>query len=167
LAVGGIHVFNSHSPCRLLRAYPEQAVEDLGWVDSLALEAKREGHAEVGCGPETFMLEIKTPVRLEVALLDDSGPAGIALHERFKARARLYDGQGRELAVGKFTHFEWTAAGNFEIADDGSAGEFGYCDTCYGMQGFRAVQPGHGSLTASLNALQGTLMVTAKAAPSP
>lgn len=162
LAVGGIHVFDSQPPCRLLRAQPGQTVEDLGWADTLALEAKGEGHVEVDCGPKTFMLEIKAPVRLEIALLDNSRPAEIAVHERFKVRATLYDEQGRELEVGKFTHFQWTAAGILEIANDRSAGEFGFCDTCYGMQGFRAVQPGEGSLTASLNSLQGTLMVTAK-----
>ena len=30
----------------------------------------------------------------------------MAVHERFKVQARLYDRQGRELEVGKFTHFE-------------------------------------------------------------
>ena len=52
LAVGGIHVFERQMPCRLTRAKPEGAVEDLAWIDSLALEGKSEGSAEVRCGSD-------------------------------------------------------------------------------------------------------------------
>ena len=162
LAVGGIHIFEKQTSCQLGRVEPEGAIKNLNWVDALALEAKSEGKVEVMCGPEKFILKVVAPVRLEIAMLDKSVPTEIAVHERFKVRAKLYDQQGGELEVGKFTHFQWTASGVLQIANDSSSGEFGFCDTCYGMHGFRAVRPGKGLITASLNSLQGTLVVATK-----
>ncbi len=161
MAVGGIHVFEGQTPCALVRAEPESAVKNFGWIDSLALEAESEGPAEVVCGAERFSLELVAPAHLDIELLGDRKPTAMAVHERFKVQARLYDPQGRELEVGKFTHFRWTAFGMLEAANDSSSGEFGFCDTCYGMHSFRALEPGKGSIEIRLGTLRGTLMVVA------
>ncbi|HEV2860998.1 MAG TPA: hypothetical protein VGX48_08335 [Pyrinomonadaceae bacterium] len=161
LAVGGIHVFESGGPCRLARAEPEGALKDLGWPDALALEAAREGDAEVTCGDEKFALKALPPARLEIKLPDGGAPTGIPVQKPFKVQAMLYDAQGRELEVGKFTHFEWTPSEGLEPANDPSAGEFGLCDTCFGLHNFRAVKPGQGSIVASLGGLKGELLIEA------
>ena len=107
LAVGGIHVFESQTLCRLVSAEPDGAVKGLDWTDTLALEAGSEGTAEVVCGTRTVRLEIVAPARLDIEVLDDGKPTEMTVHERFKVQARLYDRRGRELEVGKFTNFEW------------------------------------------------------------
>jgi hypothetical protein len=163
LAAGGIHVFERPTPCQLLRAAPERAVKDLGWPDALALEAAGEGSAEVACGDtERFRLEIAAPARLVIEVLD-GGPlaGGIPVQEPFRVQARLYDARGRELEVGKFTHVEWTVSGVLEVAVDRSAGEFGFCDTCFGTHGFHAAAPGRGTIEARLGVLRGALVVVA------
>ena len=53
-----------------------------------------------------------------------------------------------------------------EDDNDSSSGEFGFCDTCYGMQGFRVFKRGKGPIEARLGALQGTLMIMADLAES-
>jgi hypothetical protein len=122
-----------------------------------ALEALNEGSAEVKCGGETIDLEVVAPARLTIELVDGK-PA--QLDKPFKVRARLYDHQGRELEVGKFTVFDWSSSPELETANDRSAGEFGLCDTCYGMQTFRAVKSGKGVIEVRLGKLRGELAVT-------
>ena len=145
-----------------MRAEPEGAVKDLEWVDTLALEASSEGNAEVMCGSEKIPLKIVAPARLEINLADEVNPTDIPVNEPFKVQARLYDNQGRELEVGKFTNFEWTPSEILEVANDPSSGEFGFCDTCFGIHNFRAVKPGKGLIVARLGGLEGKLMIEAK-----
>lgn len=160
LAVGGIHVFESPTPCKLERAKPQDAVQNLAWANTLALEATSEGEAEVSCDGERIKLTIVPPVRLGIKL-KDSAPTDIDVDEPFTVQAVLYDKEGRELEVGKFTNFEWRNSGIVEPANDRSAGEFGFCDTCYGMQHFRAVDAGEGLITARFGDLEGKLMIEA------
>jgi hypothetical protein len=155
-------VFESQAPCALLRSQPEGAVKDLGWADTLALEAAGEGDAEVACGGEKIALRVAAPARLEVSFTGEGRPTDVKVGEPFQVRALLYDKDGRELEVGKFTDFDWTPSANLEAANDSSAGEFGLCDTCFGMHNFRAVKPGAGSVTARLGGLEGKLSVEAK-----
>lgn len=162
LAVGGTHVFEGRGPCRLTRAEPEGVVKDLGWADALALEAEREGVAEVTCGDEKIVLKVVAPARLEIRLEDEGAPTDVPAREPFRVRAMLYDAQGRELEVGKLTEFEWTPSENLEFANDRSAAEFGLCDTCFGMQNFRAVKPGRASVVARLGGLKGELQIETK-----
>ena len=162
LAVGGLHVFESQTPCKLVRVEPEGAVEDLKWAETLALEAVGEGHAEVLCGDERIMLMIVAPARLEIRLVNEEKPTDVPVQERFGVQAVLYDPQGRELEVGKFTHFEWTSSEVLEVANDPSAAEFGFCDTCFGLHNFLAVRPGQALIIARLRNLEGKLMIEAK-----
>lgn len=159
LTVGGIHVFEREAPCKLERIRPADAVKDLKWSGALALEAQRDGVAEIVCGDERLNLEFVSPVRLVIAMPDDRPK--VTVNQRFRVEARLYDERGRALEVGKFTNFEWTPSGVLEVDNDRSSGEFGFCDTCFGMQGFRAVKPGKGEIGARLCDLQGVLTVAA------
>ena len=159
LAVGGIHAFEDYTPCTLASVEPKDAVKDLGWTDKLALEARREGAAEVVCGSHRYELEIVAPFVLEIALLDDADPKEITVRQILSVRARINDGRGRELEVGKFTNLDWACSDILADAIDRSAGEFGYCDTCYGMYRFRAAKPGSGFIEARLGDLRGTLEV--------
>jgi hypothetical protein len=155
LAVGGTHVFGRQAACRLVRAEPASAIQDLGWTDALALETRGEGTAEVVCGTEKILLEIVAPARLEIEM-SDGKPTKVPVQERFQAKARLYDRRGRELEVGKLTAFEWTPSGVLEVANDRSAGEFGFCDTCFGKHAFRAVRPGTGGIKVRYGNLEAT-----------
>lgn len=155
LAVGGTHVFERQAACRLVRAEPASAIQDLGWTDALALETRGEGTAEVVCGTETLMLELVAPARLEIEMSDDE-LTKVPVQERFQVRARLYDRRGRALEVGKLTDFEWTPSGVLEVAIDRSAGEFGFCDTCFGKHGFRAVRSGTGGIKVRHGNLEAT-----------
>ncbi len=157
LAVGGIHIFENQKPCRLLHTEPEDSVKNLKWKDTLALEALHEGTADLACGIEELNLEIVQPARLVIEMVSDANPSNIQVLDRFKVQVRLYDSHGRELEVGKFTKVEWFSSSIFEIANDPSAGEFGYCDTCFGMQSFRAITPGKGLIEACLGRVRGTL----------
>jgi hypothetical protein len=74
-------------------------------------------------------------------------------------RALLYDRQGRDLEVGKYTNFEWDSSENLKVANDRSSREFGFCDTCVGMHHFRAVAPGKGSIIARLGSSRGELTI--------
>jgi hypothetical protein len=159
LAVGGIHVIEREPDCRLESAQPPGAVKDLGWTGLLALEALAEGRATVVCGAEKMILEFASPVRLEITPADERDSLKLTTMERVRVRARLFDRFGNELEVGKFTHFEWSVTKPFEEALDRSAGEFGFCDTCYGMFSFHAAKPGTGTIEASLGSLRGELAI--------
>lgn len=160
LPVGGTHVFERQAGCRLVRAEPASAIQDLGWTDALALETRGEGTAEVVCGTEKLMLEIVAPARLEIAM-GDGKPTKVAVQERFRVTARLYDRRGRGLEVGKLTTFEWTPSGVLEVANDRSTGEFGFCDTCFGQHAFRAVRPGTGEIKVRHGNLEATRTIEA------
>jgi hypothetical protein len=136
------------------------AIKDLGWATSLALAAEREGRVDVDCAGVPLSLESVTPSRMDVRL-EDGSPTALSVHTPFRVRARLYDRRGRELEVGKLTRFEWSPSGVLTIANDGSSGEFGVCDTCYGMHQFRAVRPGRGSIEARFGGLKAVLQVEA------
>jgi hypothetical protein len=159
LAVGGIHIFEGQTQCQLARVEPEGIVKNLEWTGPLALEAIGEGQAEVICASERIVLKMASPVRLEIKLVDEAQPNDIAIDQRIKVQALLYDRQGRELEVGKFTNFEWDSSENLKVANDRSSGEFGFCDTCFGIQHFRAVGPGKGSIIARLGSSRGGLTI--------
>jgi len=154
-------VFERATPCELARVEPEGALHDLEWVDTLALEARSEGNADVVCGNESISLQIVAPARLEITLADSGELTATPVNDIIKVRARLYDHAGRELEVGKFTTFDWTASDIFQVANDRSSGEFGFCDTCFGMHRFRATKPGSGWVSARLGPLEGSLTVEA------
>jgi hypothetical protein len=158
LALGGIHLFEERVPCRPVSVEPAGAVRDLGWPDALALKAETEGTAKVECAAVGFVVEIVAAVRIDIEVIGGE-PEEIIPHERFPVRARLWDHRGRELEVGKFTVFEWACSGVLEVTNDRSSGEFGLCDTCYGMHRFRAVESGRGSIEVRLGRLRQTLSV--------
>src|SRR5579859_6473618 len=124
LAVGGIHVFEAQASCKLISAQPKDALRNLAWADALALEALKEGNAEVTCDDETIKLDIIEPVRLDIKVVDGD-PREV--QKTFKVQALLYDSQGRELEIGKFTVLNWRPSKELEVANDKSAGEFGLC----------------------------------------
>jgi hypothetical protein len=161
LAVGGFHVFDeTPARCTFVDVRPPAAVHQLGWTDVLAFEASLEGAAELRCGEEApIVLEIVAPVRMHVKPDDDVNPASIGVGECFGVQATLYDGEERELEVGRFTTLEWSCSSLLEPAIDRSAGEFGFCDTCYGRYAFRATDPGPGWISAVLGGLRDTLQV--------
>jgi hypothetical protein len=158
LAVGGIHLLEGLQ-CQLARVEPEGMVKDLEWTGPLALEARGEGQAEVVCGNERLVLQMVSPARLEIKLVDAAQPNDIAVDQRIVVRALLYDRQGRDLEVGKFTKFEWDSSENLIVANDRSSGESGFCDTCFGINRFRAVAPGKGSIIARLGSSRGGLTI--------
>jgi len=143
----------------LARAEPEGIVKDLEWTGPLALEARGEGQAEVICGGERIVFKMVSPARLEIKLVDEVQLNDISVDRRIKVRALLYDRQGRDLEVGKFTNFEWDSSENLRVANDRSSGEFGFCDTCFGIHHFRAVVPGKGSIIARLGSSRGGLTI--------
>jgi hypothetical protein len=157
LAVGGIHAFDK--PCILTHVEPEGAVQNLNWPDAVVVEATREAVAEIVCGAVKSNVEFMVPARLDIETIGGHTPAEIKAHAPFKVQARLFNREGRELEVGKFTNIQWVGSGVLEVANDPSAGEFGICDTCYGMFGFRATGPGEGEIEARLGELRGTLKI--------
>jgi hypothetical protein len=159
LAVGGIHIFEGQKQCQLARVEPEGIVKDLEWIGPLALEARGEGQAEVICGSKRFVSKIVSPARLEIKLVDEAQPNDITVDQRIKVRVLLFDRQGKDLEVGKFTNFEWGSSDNLKVANDRSSGEFGFCDSCFGMHHFRAVAPGKGSIIARLGSSRGGLTI--------
>jgi hypothetical protein len=159
LAIGGIHIVEGQTQCQLARAEPEGIVKDLEWTGPLAFEARGEGQAEVICGSERIVLKMVSPARLEIKLVDEVQPNDIAVDQWINVRALLYDRQGRDLEVGKFTTFEWDSSENLKVANDRSSGEFGFCDTCFGIHHFRAVAPGKGSIIARLGSSRGGLTI--------
>lgn len=157
LAVGGLHVFKRRTACALIRATPAGALVDLRWSGMLAVRADGEGTASVRCGRSSLHIEAAQPVRLEVQL--ENPDAAFVVGKPFRVRAWLYDRRNRELEVGELTALEWTATGVLEVANDPSAGEFGYCDTCFGMHQFRAARLGKGTIEARLGKLVGVVQV--------
>jgi hypothetical protein len=146
--------------CQLARVEPEGIVKDLKWAGPLALQARGEGQAEVVCGSERIVLKMVSPARLEIKL--EAQPSDIAVDQRIRVRAFLYDREGRDLEVGKFSDFEWDSSENLKVANDRSSREFGFCDTCFGQYTFRAVAAGKGSINARLGNSRGELTILIK-----
>lgn len=147
LAVGGIHVMEE--PCMLLQVEPPDALTNLAWPGRLALEARRQGEAIVDCGGRRSILQIAHPVRAEITLDATETRPSV-----FRLQLRLFDDEAHELEVGQFTHVDWTASDILTTANDRSAGEFGWCDTCYGRQTFRAVKSGSGAVVARFGGIE-------------
>ena len=91
-------------------------------------------------------------------LVDDHVKVG----QRFQVRALPRDRDGRELEVGKWTEIAWKSDGAVAAGKDASAGEFGLCNTCFGLHGFKASAAGPATIEAHLGDATGTLRVTAQ-----
>lgn len=158
LAVGGVHALEGPGPCQLTQVEPARALEDLGWKDALVVRANAEGRAELACGERRARLRVVTPARLELKLVDDHAVVG----QRFQVRAVARDREGKELEIGKWSELVWR--GDAVVAPDGdrSAGEFGMCDTCFGVRGFKASSATPATIEAQLGAATGTLKITAR-----
>ena len=61
-----------------------------------------------------------------------------------------------------WTELAWHADGAVTPDTDRSAGEFGMCDTCFGVHGFKASAEGTATIDARLGDATGTLRVTAR-----
>jgi hypothetical protein len=158
LAAGGIHALEGVAPCHLTQVEPPSALEDLGWKDALVVRARGEGRAELACGDHRARLRVVTPDRLELMLVGDH----VVVDQRFHVRAIARDHAGRELEIGKWTELTWRSDGVIKLDGDRSAGEFGLCDTCFGIQGFRASAAEAATIEARLGEATGTLRVTAR-----
>jgi hypothetical protein len=158
LALGGVHALEGSEPCHLAHVEPASALEDLAWKDALVVRARDEGRAELTCGSHRAQLRIVKPARLDVVLVDDHVTVG----QRFQVRAVPRDRDGRELEVGKWTEIAWHSDGGVAADTDRSAGEFGLCDTCFGVHGFKASAAGTAKIEARLGDATGTLQVTAR-----
>jgi hypothetical protein len=158
LAVGGVHALAGAEPCQLAQAEPTSALEDTHWKDALVVRARSEGHADLACGNHKTRLRLVKPVRLDLVLVDND----VSVSRRFHVRAVPHDRDGRELEVGKWTEIAWHADGVVTPDADRSAGEFGMCDTCFGIHGFRATAEGTSTIDARLGDTTGALRVTAR-----
>jgi hypothetical protein len=158
LALGGVHALEGAEPCHLAHVEPASALEDLAWKDALVVRARGEGRAELACGSHRAQLRIVKPARLDLVLVDDHVKVG----QRFQVRAVPRDHDGRELEVGKWTEIGWHSDGAVVPDTDASAGEFGMCNTCFGIHGFSASAAGPATIEARLGEATGTLRVTAQ-----
>lgn len=161
LAMGGVHALEAAEPCHLTQVEPASALEDLAWKDALVVRARSEGRAVLACGSHRTQLQIVKPARLDLVLVDDYVKVG----QRFQVRAVPRDRDGRPLEVGKWTEIGWNSDGAVHRDTDPSAGEFGACNTCFGMHGFRASAAGPATIEARLGDATGTLRVTAQPSP--
>jgi hypothetical protein len=158
LAVGGVHALEGAAPCQLSQVEPAKALEDLGWNNALVVRANAEGRAELACGERRARLRLVTPDRLELKLVDDH----VVVGQRFQVRAVARDREGRELEIGKWTELVWRRDGGVALDGDRSAAEFGNCDTCFGVHGFKASSATPATIEAQLGTATGTLKVTAR-----
>jgi len=158
LAVGGVHALEGTEACHLTTVEPAAVLEDLHWKDALVVRAQGEGSAELVCGSQRSRLRIVKPARLELVLVDDH----VVVGRRFQVRAVARDHAGRELEIGKWTELVWRGDEVVKPDDDRSAGEFGLCNTCFGIRGFRASSAAAGTIEARLGEAAGTLRVTAQ-----
>jgi hypothetical protein len=159
LAVGGTHVLEIVDSCKITKTHPANAVKNLNWEGQFAFEALSTGYIEVLCGAERWKLDFVKAEKIEIERLNDEVSIDIPIKQLLKVRVQLYDSSGRILEVGKYTSFNWYSTSNFEIANDRSSGEFGFCDTCFGNQTFRAVQQGKGMIEVRFGNLLGSLQV--------
>ncbi len=158
LAVGGVHALEGTEPCQLSSIEPAAALQDLAWKNALVVRAQGEGHAELACGGKRARLKLVKPARLELVLVDERVVVGKPFHVRAVPRGA----DGKELEVGKWTEIAWHTSGAVTPEKDASAGEFGACDSCYGIHAFRASAEGEAKIDARLGEAVGTLRVTAQ-----
>lgn len=156
LAVGGVHAFEGTEPCHLTNVEPASALEDLHWQNGLVVRAREEGRAELACGEHRARMRVVTPAQLELRLVDDH----VVVGQRFHVRAVPHDRAGHELEIGKWTELTWRADEGIEREQ--SSGEFGQCDSCFGMAGFRATTAKDATIEARLGAATGALRVTVR-----
>lgn len=160
LALNGVHALDGPGPCQISQVEPPAVLEDLRWTDRLVVRARAEGAATLACGGDRFRLEIVKPARLELVLGSEHVTAG----QRFQVRAIALDGDGRELEIGELTELEWRSDPPIVPDNDASAGEFGLCPTCFGMQSFRAEAAQTGTIEARFGEAIGTLRVSVRPA---
>jgi hypothetical protein len=158
LALGGVHIFDTSADCRLSRVEPQSALKDLKWSGQLAVEATSEGEAEVKCGSDSIRVQIVKPERLEIVLVHGD-PSRVRRGDRINVRAKPYGPGSQDLEPGKFTDFGWASSPQLQPDNERSSVEFGFCDTCFGMYRFRAVEAGMATITARLFGAQGQLDV--------
>lgn len=158
LALGGVHALEAAEPCQLSKVEPAAALEDLHWRDALVVRARGEGRAELTCGKTHASLRIVAPARLELVLVEDQ----VAVGRRFQVRAIPRDRDGHEIEIGKWTELVWHADGAVVADTDRSAAEFGQCEGCFGVHGFRATAAGPATIDAKLGDATGSLTITAR-----
>ena len=162
LALGGTHDLGDPSVCHLTQMAPEGALVDLKWHDALVVLAATEGTAEVACGAQTRSVQVVAPAQMTLTLEDGAPRPGAAEERRVTATVHVFDAQARELELGKDTEIDWTSSPDLAVDNDPSAGEFGLCDTCYGVRHFRVVGPGQGKIEARFGSLSAGVTVPAK-----
>ena len=163
LVVGGTHILNNSETCKFIGAEPKTAIKKLDWEGNLAIEASDEGVAEIQCGTERKVLRFVKAARITIEInIGSSVDKELHIGDRFSVKAHLYDSSGRELEVAKFTEFVWASSPNFETLNNRSSGEFGFCDTCFGMHPFHVLQQGQGFIEVHFGSLQEIIEVTVK-----
>ncbi len=135
---------------------------DLKWHDALVVLAAGEGTAEVACGAQTRSVQVVAPAQMTLTLEDGSPRPGASEGRRMTATVHVFDAQMRELELGKDTEINWTSSPDLAVDNDPSAGEFGLCDTCYGVRHFRVVGPGQGKIEARFGDLSAGVTVPAR-----
>jgi hypothetical protein len=158
LTLGGVHALEASEPCQLAQVEPASALEDLHWKDALVVRARSEGRAELTCGKTHARLRVVAPARLGLVLVEDH----VSVGRRFQVRAVAHDRDGHELEIGKWTELTWHTDGPVVSDTDRSAGEFGQCDGCFGVHGFRATAEGVATVDARLGDATGSLKITAR-----
>jgi len=156
MTVGGVHALDGTEACKLASVEPSSALQDLAWKNALVVRAQAEGRAELTCGDKRARLRLVKPARLELILVDEH----VVVGKRFQVRALPRGGDGKELEVGKWTEIAWRTDGAVTPEKDRSAGEFGACDSCFGIHSFRASTAGEATIEARLGEASGTLRVT-------
>ena len=158
LTVSGVHALGSTEPCKLASIEPSSALQDLAWKNALVVRAQAEGRAELACGDKRMRLRLVKPARLDLVLVDEH----VVVGKPFQVRALPRGGDGKELEVGKWTEIAWRTDGAVAAEKDRSAGEFGACDSCFGIHTFRASAEGEATIEARLGEASGTLRVTVR-----
>jgi hypothetical protein len=159
LAVGGTHVLENTGPCEIIKTQPKNAAKNLGWDGQFAFEAQTKGNIQVLCGTEQLSLELVIAEKIDITSIEGKISDDISIGQLIKVKAQLYDRLGRVLEVGKYTSFNWSSTNNLEIANDRSSGEFGFCDTCFGFQQFRATQQGTGVIEVRFDNLSYSMKI--------
>ena len=162
LALGGTHDLGDPAVCHLTQIAPEGALLDLKWHDALVGLAATEGTAEVACGAQSRSVQVVAPAQMTLTLEDGSPRPGASEGRRMTATVHVFDAQMRELELGKHTEINWTSSPDLAENNDPSAGEFGLCDTCYGVSHFRVVGPGKATIEARFGSLSASVTVPAR-----
>ena len=151
LAVGGMYRFESNLfmvpiPCKFQSAEPTDAVEHEQWDENLILKPRSEGRAEVRCGLERIVIDLRAASRLTIEWAHDPGHADrVVVGDGLELKARFYDRGGAELMVGEFTNIEWLYTSH--LKPDNSTW-LGLSTTSYGLYKLKAIAPGPATVTA-------------------